>query len=126
MRLTTISLATNLSFAIVALGSAPAQSVADGTSRTVYFLKDDSRMQWCGYASRARLDDQVRSLMAMVIGGANYTAGRLSTIKLTETDETGDWAVNDEYAIGEDGKIQSLRRTINIFRRTTARNSFSS
>lgn len=114
MRLTPISIAANLLLASLSLGCADAQNVANETTKTLYFLKDDSHMQWCGYATEARLKDQVQSLMAMVIGGAEFANGRLSTVKITEADETGDWAVNDEYTVGADGKIRSLRRTINI------------
>jgi len=107
MQLTRILIAANLF-----LSCALAQSGAD--AKTIYFLEDESHMQWCGYANESRFKAQVQSLMAMVIGGADYTSGRLSTIHVTEADQTGDWAVNDEYTLGVDGRIRSLKRTINI------------
>lgn len=84
------------------------------TGKTIYFLKDDPHKQWCGYASESRFKAQVQSLKAMIVGAADYTSGRISTIQVTETDETGDWAVNDEYMFDANEKIQSLKRTINI------------
>lgn len=86
-----------------------------GTTRmTVYFLRDDSHKQWCGYASESQFKAQIQSLQALTVGGANYEDGHLSTVRVTETDETGDWAVNDEYTFDKSGKIQTLKRTINI------------
>jgi len=84
------------------------------TGKTVYFLKDDSHKQWCGYASESRFKSQIQALVAMVVGGADYTNGRISRVRITETDETRDWAVNDDYTISNSGKIQSLKRIINI------------
>jgi hypothetical protein len=80
----------------------------------VYFLRDDSHRQWCAYASESRFKEQIQPLRALVVGAANYANGRLLALHLTQTDETGDWAVNDEYTCDKSGKIETLRRTINI------------
>lgn len=90
-----------------------AQTGADG-GKKVYFLNDDSHKQWCGYASESRLRAQVQALGAMIVGGVDYKNGRVSSIHVTETDETGDWAVNDEYTFDEKGMIHGLTRTIDI------------
>jgi hypothetical protein len=110
MRVVRILVAVTLS-----LGWAFAQSGENGiTGKTVYFLKDDSHKQWCGYASESRFKAQIQALAAMVVGGADYTDSRISTVHVTETDETGDWEVYDEYTTDKNGKLESLKRTINI------------
>jgi hypothetical protein len=98
------------------LGWAFAQGGPGGTTegKTVYFLKDSAHKQWCAYASESQLRTQVQSLRAMVVGGVDYVGGRVSAVHVTQSDETGDWAVNDDYSVDEAGKIQRLRRTINI------------
>ena len=97
------------------LSLAFAQSGENRTpGKAVYFLKDDSHKQWCAYANESRFKTQIQSLKAMIVGGADYADGRLLTARVTETDETGDWAVNDEYTYNKSGKIQALKRTINI------------
>lgn len=113
MRLDYFSIA-RLFLAGVFSATAFAQSGKDAAATTVYFLEDPSGMQWCGYASRVRMEQQTQTLMAMVNGAADYRGRRLSTIKVSESDETGDWAVNDEYTIGPRGNVQTIRRTINI------------
>ncbi|HXE11606.1 MAG TPA: hypothetical protein VN633_05770 [Bryobacteraceae bacterium] len=50
----------------------------------------------------------------MIVGEVDYKNGRVHAIHITEVDETGDWAVNDEYTLDESETIQSLKRTINI------------
>lgn len=83
-------------------------------AKTLYFLRDDHDKRWCGYADKSRLEAQVRSLGAMVVGGVDYTNGRVTTVDITEEDETGDWAVNDEYTLDENERMRTLKRTINI------------
>jgi hypothetical protein len=97
------------------LGLAFAQTHENGiTGKTVYFLKDDSHKQWCGYASESRFKAQKQALAPMVLGGADYTDSRISTVHVTESDETGDWEVYDKYTADKSGKLESLKRTINI------------
>jgi len=90
----------------------------NGEKRTpgvaVYFLRDDSHKQWCAYATESRFKVQVQALTAVVVGEADYVDGRRSFVRVTETDVTGDWAVNDEYTYNKSGQIKSLKRTINI------------
>jgi hypothetical protein len=101
MRVVRILVAATLS-----LGWAFAQSGENGTTgKTIYFLKDDSHKQWCGYASESRFKSQIQALVAMVVGGADYMGGRISRVGVTETDETGDWGVVDDYTISNSVKI---------------------
>jgi len=88
--------------------------IKDTGTRTIYYLQDAAHKQWCGYSSEARMKSQIQPLRSMILGKAEYENDRVSKILVTEADETGDWAVNDEYAVSGNGKIQSLKRTINI------------
>ncbi len=111
--------------ATVSLGCAFAQSNENSKAgKTIYFLKDDSHKQWCGYASESRFKAQIQALAAMIVGGADYSDGRVSTLHFTETDETGDWAVNDTYTLNESGVPESLKRTINILPEGTSEEQF--
>jgi hypothetical protein len=90
------------------------------TGTTVCFLKDDLHKRWCGYASESQMKAQVQSLGAMVVGCVEYTNGLISAVRVTEVDETGDWAVNDEYALEKNETIKALKRTINILPENTS------
>jgi hypothetical protein len=110
-------------------GGGPSRDVciragSEHVGKALYFLEDDAHGQWCGYASEAQFKAQVQPLRAMVVGRVDYTDGRVSKVGVTETDETGDWAVNDEYVINGAGKIQSLKRTINIIPENLAEDQF--
>jgi hypothetical protein len=86
------------------------------TTATVYFLRDDSHGRWCGYRSESQLRDEARPLGGSpVVGEVDYVNGRVSAVRVSQTDETGDWVVNDEYVVGGNGKLERLKRTINIF-----------
>lgn len=85
-----------------------------GPNRAIYFLKDDTHGQWCGYANESRMKAQVQPLQPSIVGKVQYTDRRVSAVRVTETDETGDWAVNDEYAFDGSGKLRALKRTIDI------------
>jgi hypothetical protein len=83
------------------------------STKTIYFLKDDARNEWCGYASEAQFKSQVEPRMAREVGGADYDS-YLTTVHFTEEDETGDWTVFDEYTLDKSGVIRSLIRKIEI------------
>lgn len=105
----------------VLLGFAFAQSSESNSSKkTVFLLRDDLHQQWCGYASESLFKLQIQSLKALVVGGADYADGHLSMVRVTETDETGDWAVNDEYIFDKAGRIRTLKRKINILPEDTS------
>jgi len=104
-----------LVLATVILSLALAQNAENPkTGKTLYFLKDDLSQQWCGYGSESEFKAQIKERTAFVVGGADYADGHIASVRLTQTDETGDWAVNDEYVFNKDGNIASLNRTINI------------
>jgi len=83
-------------------------------SATLYLLRDDSKLQWCGYADEPKFKSDVQSLLARNVAVVNYVRGRVASIQMNETDETGDWAVNDNYLADPNEVLQSLKRMINI------------
>ena len=101
--------------ATAALNLVFAQSAPDQkTGKLLYFLKDDLGQQWCGYANESQFKAQIKERTAFVVGDADYADGRMVRVRVTETDETGDWLVNDDYSFSSDGNIESLKRVINI------------
>ena len=107
--------------AILLLGGAFAQSSANRPKgRVLYFLKDNTHRQWCGYGNESQFKAQIQSVGAMVVGRVDYTNGHVSAVHVTQADETGDWAVNDEYSLDDHEKIRTLKRTINIIPEDTS------
>jgi hypothetical protein len=84
------------------------------SGKEIFFLEDDQRRQWCGYSDQSEWKSAVQSLSAMIVGGVAYLKDRVSVIHVTETDESGDWAVYDEYTLDQNGRLQKLKRTINV------------
>lgn len=87
---------------------------------SIYFLKDDLHERWCGYASESRFKTEVQLLRAQVVGKTDYMNGRVSVVHVTITDESGDWAVNDDYTLDNNQNVRSLKRTINILPEDTS------
>ena len=54
------------------------------------------------------LKAQVQVLGAMIVGAADYKNERVSAVHVTEVDETGDWAVNDEYTLTQTKTCRAL------------------
>ena len=50
----------------------------------------------------------------MAVGMLSYFDGRLTQIDETETDESGDWMVFDNYFLDDQGQIVKLTRLINV------------
>ncbi len=82
--------------------------------KRIYVLQDETHRLWCGYATESRFRVQVQTLKAPIVGTIDYSGGRVVAISLTQTDETGDWAVNDEYTLDAAGDVLTLRRKTNI------------
>lgn len=78
-----------------------------------YVAEDDAYNQWCLYRDEAEWRKSVDSAGAMVVGALLFKNGGLAKIDLTETDETGDWTVYDEYYL-DNNKITKIHRTINL------------
>ena len=82
---------------------------------TIYFLGDESQRRRCGYGDASQWRDQARALGGSPVAGeVDYVDGRVSAVHVSETDESGDWAVSDECNAGGNGTLQRLKRTINI------------
>jgi hypothetical protein len=50
----------------------------------------------------------------MAVGALTYSNDHLSRIDVTETDESGDWIVYDNYFIDNNGYVIRLSRLINV------------
>lgn len=66
--------------------------------------------KWCAYRSQGAW---MRST-AYVDASARIVAGKVQAIEIFSSDETGDWAVADTYAV-KDGEISGLDRYYNSF-----------
>jgi hypothetical protein len=95
----------------VALGQARDEH---GSSRDVYYLQDQANHQWCAYKDRDDWKSAVQLLTARTAGGLVYSGGRLATVHVSQTDESGDWAVFDAYSVDPSRKIGEIIRRINI------------
>lgn len=85
-----------------------------GKAGKVFLLEDRRSNEWCGYKDEAAWNAAVQEAGAMTVGTLTYSGGRLSKIDVTETDETGDWLVYDQYFLNDRGRIVRLSRMINV------------
>jgi hypothetical protein len=83
------------------------------TSKRIFLLQDKNS-SWCGYKNKAEWSSDVETDEAETVGSLEYSANKLTTINVTEDDESGDWTVYDTYRINNGGEIVELKRTINI------------
>lgn len=81
---------------------------------TVYLVTDETNNRWCAFRTRAVWKSRVESGSAMTVGSITYVGRRPSVIILTQTDETGDWIVEDHYSTNRTGQLQRLKRRINV------------
>ncbi len=86
---------------------------ADTHSDKLYLLNDDED-RWCAYQDESTWKSDVQSLGALTVAAVEYVNDRISLIQITEAGGSGDWAVFDTYSIDKDGKVYSLKRTINV------------
>jgi hypothetical protein len=106
------SAALCLSLTIGCVSAYPGKDDVAGS--TVYFLRDDLHERWCGYSSESRFQKQVQSVVARFAGGADFSDDRILMLHISETDESGDWAVYDVYTFDAEGKLHRLERTMYI------------
>jgi len=83
-------------------------------SRTVYLLDDAVHHQWCLFASELPWRSAVRAASATRVATAEYDQEHVISLNVTEEDGAGDWTVYDRYSLDRSGKLQMLRRTINV------------
>ncbi len=86
---------------------------SQAAQRTMYFLRDDTRHQWCGYKSQTEWKTRLNETRSDVYGGVEYRGESADKIFVTEDDSTGDWAIIDEYGLNQKAEVESLKRTIN-------------
>ena len=101
--------------AILALfGCVFAKAEPPKSAKKIYLLADTEHQQWCAFSSEATWKSEVKSLSSMRVTTVDYVDGRVTTIRVTEEDETGDWIVYDHYSLDESGMLRKLKRTINV------------
>ncbi|MEO5923981.1 MAG: hypothetical protein ABIR70_09155 [Bryobacteraceae bacterium] len=82
----------------------------------IYFQRDDSNQQWCGYTSESDHKAKVKQTRPDLEGTATYLNNRLSKLVVFRVgSESGDWSVEDEYTLDKNGNIQALKRKIVSF-----------
>lgn len=80
----------------------------------VYFLEDSHALEWCSYSQQGPWNEAVEKTGALNVGALSYSAAGLVQIDLTESGESGDWAVFDHYYLDPSGALVKLDRTTNI------------
>lgn len=99
---------------VALLGGSPLRPKPSPFAKTtIYILEEPVSGSWCGYSSELNFHREAKALGVMVLGGAEFNEGELTEITLVQTDQTGDWAVNDVYQILRD-ELASIRRVISI------------
>jgi hypothetical protein len=91
--------------------TASLQSLTFAADKTLYILEDPQRKQWCGFAteSQAKSKGIINPSMAAEV---SYHEARISSLRLFESDETGDWGVSDAYTFDATERLQTLTRVI--------------
>jgi hypothetical protein len=87
---------------------------AQAKASKVFLLEDAGKNRWCSYLSESTWKSKVQQVGAMRVGTLVYSDNRLSQIDVTETDESGDWTVYDQYLLSEDGEVVKLTRLLNV------------
>lgn len=80
----------------------------------IFLLEDVANKPWCSYTREAPRQAAVEDAEAMTVASLIYSNGRLSQINVTETGETGDWIVYDNYFLDSHRQIVKLTRWINV------------
>ena len=82
--------------------------------QSMYLLEDVPGQRWCAYRSQAAWKSAVDSLQALGVATVEYRNEHSFAVNFTQQDEAGDWIVYDRYSSGENGRLNQLRRKINI------------
>ncbi len=77
-----------------------------------YLLNDPVQHQWCIYQDESTWKKDVQDTRAMVVASV-VEDDDLTTIDVTEDDESGDWMVFDTYSFDGAGAPKSLKRVTN-------------
>lgn len=101
---------------VLLMGSALAQVRPSPISdREIFLVEDPQSRRWCGYSSKSASKSEAERLNAMVVVGVENTNGLISTVHVTEWDESGDWSVDDTYSLDKKQKLQTLLRVTDNF-----------
>ncbi len=80
--------------------------------------------QWCSYASRAAWQKASDDNYLFVSASAHLAGGKVQSLMYFRSDESGDWAVIDNYSF-KNGEVFSLTRTYNTFDKQRVVDTFS-
>ena len=83
-------------------------------SKEMFFRKDVPLNQWCAYKSETDWRTEMDPFQPETIGGVEYVSDHVSVVHVTTTDQSGDWAIYDDYSFDKNERLQSLKRTINV------------
>jgi len=86
----------------------------------VFFLENARKKLWCAFTNEQAWKAAVQETDSMRVGAMIFSNNELSHIELTEEDESGDWAVNDQYFIDDHSRIIRLARVINVIPEDTS------
>src|SRR3954465_7773238 len=98
---------------LLTISGASPESVKS-VGQSMYLLEDAQGQRWCAYRSQAAWKSAVDSLQALDVARVEYRNEHSSAVNFTQQDEAGDWIVYDRYSLGENGRLNQLRRKINI------------
>lgn len=98
----------------IVLAFQPGLASGQATAVNIWLLKDTGNNQWCAYPNEATWNTAVQGIGAMTVGELHYSGKRLQQIDVTDSDETGDWIVYDNYFLDDRGQIVKLSRTANV------------
>jgi hypothetical protein len=81
-------------------------------TQKLYFLRDDSAKQWCGYTNQTVENAEFGRMHSVLDGEVDYTNGQVSRIVFTLNSVSGDWDVQDEFIVDKDERFNTVRRSI--------------
>src|SRR5579862_5831044 len=110
------SLAFNLTSMLVAYYAFAAIGFCQPVTRSIYVLEDEKHHQWCGYRTETAWSSDIDAVSAVVSAVVDYTNDQMTSIRVATVDwpGAGDWAVYDTYTLDSNGKLQGLKRVINV------------
>ena len=104
----------SLALALAGVLLVQCDSGVDAVSEKVYLLEDASNQEWCIYTNEREWKADVELRGAMKVATVDQVNGRITWIRVTEQDETGDWIVYDTYSLDANARMSRIKRTANI------------
>jgi hypothetical protein len=78
-------------------------------------LRQRDTPQWCGHTSKEISKNESNRLGAAIVASVEYSGDHIAKVHVAEGDESGDWNVDDQYLLTQNGRIESLSRVIDNF-----------